>query len=59
MIALRNIYSALEPGGRAVIYVPQGPGLYSSLDEVLGHRCRYTPEMLRAELESTGFAFNR
>ena len=26
MIALRNLYSALEPGGRAVIYVPQGPG---------------------------------
>jgi glycosyltransferase involved in cell wall biosynthesis len=55
MIALRNLFTALEPGGRAVIYVPQGPGLYSSLDEVLGHRCRYTPEMLRGELESAGF----
>jgi hypothetical protein len=27
----------------------------SSLDEVLGHRCRYSREMLAEELRSTGF----
>ena len=54
--ALRNMRSALEPGGKLLLYVPQGPGLYSSLDEVLGHRCRYTREELRRELEETGFA---
>jgi len=55
LVALRNMNSALEEGGRALIYVPQGPWLYSSLDTVLGHRCRYTPEALRQELEATGF----
>jgi hypothetical protein len=35
--------------------VPRGPGLYSRLDEVLGHRCRYTTTMLRDELASAGF----
>lgn len=55
LIALRNMNSALQMGGRALIYVPQGPWLYSSLDVALGHRCRYTPDALRRELEATGF----
>jgi len=55
LAALDNIHRALEPGGRLVLYVPQGPKLYSSLDEVLGHRCRYTKAGLTAELESKGF----
>ena len=55
LIALRNMYSALAPGGRVVLYVPQGTGLYSSLDEVLGHRCRYEKPLLAEELRSTGF----
>ncbi len=56
--SLRNIYSSLEPGGRLVLYVPQGQHLYSSLDEVLGHRCRYDREMLARELRETGFEVN-
>jgi hypothetical protein len=46
---------ALETGGRLVLYVPQGPDLYSSLDEVLGHRCRYTKDAVRSELEQAGY----
>jgi|CXWL01.1.fsa_nt_gi 2-polyprenyl-3-methyl-5-hydroxy-6-metoxy-1,4-benzoquinol methylase len=53
-VAMRNLASALAPGGRLLLYVPQGPGLYSSLDEVLGHRCRYTAAMLRGEIEAAG-----
>jgi glycosyltransferase involved in cell wall biosynthesis/phospholipid N-methyltransferase len=53
--SLRNIRTALAPGGRAILYVPQGQRLYSSLDEVLGHRCRYEREQLAAELAETGF----
>jgi glycosyltransferase involved in cell wall biosynthesis len=55
LLALRNMRSALRPGGRLVLYVPQGPGLYSTLDEVLGHRCRYRKEGLAGELRATGF----
>src|SRR6202046_1167699 len=35
--ALRNIYNALETGGRAIILVPNNPKLFGPLDEVLGH----------------------
>jgi glycosyltransferase involved in cell wall biosynthesis len=55
MAALRNMSAALRPGGRLVLYVPQGNALYSSLDEVLGHRCRYEKTMLSEELAATGF----
>ncbi len=55
LMALRNMSSALAPGGRVVLYVPQGQRLYSTLDEVLGHRCRYSKEMLADELRETGF----
>ena len=48
-----------RPGGRVVLYVPQGQHLYSSLDEVLGHRCRYSREMLAEELKATGFELER
>jgi SAM-dependent methyltransferase len=53
--SLRNIREALAPGGKLVLYVPQGQRLYSSLDEVLGHRCRYSRESLEKELRETGF----
>ena len=52
--ALRNMRAALQPGGRVVLYVPQGQGLYSTLDEALQHRCRYGPAMLLGELERAG-----
>jgi glycosyltransferase involved in cell wall biosynthesis len=55
LLALRNMHNVLAPGGRLVLYVPAGQKLYSSLDEVLGHRVRYSQEMLREELQKTGF----
>lgn len=63
--ALRNLRSILEVGGRAVLYVPAGQWLYSSLDESLEHRCRYDANMLTKELQASGFelehlqSFNR
>jgi glycosyltransferase involved in cell wall biosynthesis len=53
--ALHNLSTALAPGGRAVILVPGHPGIYGSLDEVLGHRERYTPAKLRTSMETAGF----
>jgi len=44
--ALVNLRAALEDGGRAIILVPCGPGLYGTLDEVLGHQRRYTRKSL-------------
>jgi len=52
--ALDHMAHALAPGGRLVLYVPQGQGLYGTLDEVLGHRCRYDPGMLGRELTAAG-----
>jgi len=53
--ALRNVWAALENGGRAIVLVPCGPGLYGSLDEVLGHCRRYTPDQLAAAAREAGF----
>jgi len=53
--SLRNIFSALEPGGRAIVLVPRGQWLYSSLDAALGHVKRYSPRQLSAAMEEAGF----
>jgi SAM-dependent methyltransferase len=52
---LRNILRVLSDGGRAIILVPCGPGLYGTLDEVLGHRRRYTEEQLVGVAQEAGF----
>ncbi len=57
--SLRNIYSALEPGGRAIILVPQGQWLYGSLDRVLDHQIRYSKKLLRQRSEDAGFSVER
>jgi glycosyltransferase involved in cell wall biosynthesis len=53
--ALKNVYAALANGGRAIILVPQHPGIYGTLDEVLNHRERYTREKLIASITQAGF----
>ena len=53
-LAIRNIRSALEPGGRAIILVPQGPRLFGTLDVALGHERRYTRATLARALEAEG-----
>src|ERR1700719_902769 len=53
--ALLNIRSVLDAGGRAIILVPCGPGLYGTLDEVLGHQRRYTRESLEKLVTNAGF----
>ncbi len=46
---------ALEPGGHAIILVPQHPWLYAPTDRTLGHERRYTAEDLHRKLERAGF----
>jgi 2-polyprenyl-3-methyl-5-hydroxy-6-metoxy-1,4-benzoquinol methylase len=55
VLALRNILNTLDNHGRAIILVPQGPGLYGSLDEVLGHCRRYTEQHLSHVAQQAGF----
>jgi len=63
--ALRNLCSALQPGGRVIIVVPQHPALFGTLDEALEHRERYVADGLQHTLEGAGlyvekvFDFNR
>ena len=53
--ALRNVHETLTQGGTAIVLVPYGPGLYGSLDEVLGHCRRYTEEQLGEVSQQAGF----
>lgn len=59
MQGLRNIWSVLEPGGHAIVLVPNDPGLYGTLDHVLGHERRYREQELRSKLEAAGFRVER
>jgi glycosyltransferase involved in cell wall biosynthesis len=54
-VALANMASALKKGDRLLLYVPQSQGLFSSLDEILSHRCRYSKKGLSIELARAGF----
>ena len=59
LAGLRHIFSALEPGGRAIVLVPQDQSIYGTLDKVLGHFRRYSEAELRARMEATGFRVER
>jgi glycosyltransferase involved in cell wall biosynthesis len=54
--ALRNIYSALKPGGRVVVLVPQGVGAFGTLDQLLGHLRRYARPELEQKMTAAGFS---
>ncbi len=53
--ALRNILDSLAPGGRAILLVPEGMGLYGELDRVLGHQRRYARDGFSALVREAGF----
>jgi glycosyltransferase involved in cell wall biosynthesis len=47
--------SALLPGGKLILLVPQGPGLLGSLDRTLGQKRRFRRQELEAMLTGNGF----
>jgi len=57
--ALENIRRVLAANGRAVVLVPHGPQIHGTLDEVLGHRRRYTPESLQQLADQAGSLCSR
>jgi len=62
---LLNIRTVLEPGGRLILLVPNGPAAFGTLDTALGHFRRYTREGLATLLANAGYeletmlSFNR
>ena len=59
MQGLRNIYSALKPGGRAIVLVPHGQEIFGTLDVALGHYRRYSHQELQSKMEQAGFRVDR
>ena len=39
---LASLATCLTPGGAVIVLVPQGKGLYGSLDRAMGHRRRFS-----------------
>ena len=54
-VALKNLFNALAPGGRAIVLVPNHPGLFGTLDTVLEHHLRYSREGLHKVMTEAGF----
>ena len=58
-VVLQSLSCCLKPGGALVVLVPQGPGLFSSLDRGMGHKRRFKASDLRGMLEKSGFQVER
>jgi glycosyltransferase involved in cell wall biosynthesis len=52
---LASLRTSLSPGGVVVVLVPQGKGLFGTLDRAMGNRRRFSAAELRATLEGLGF----
>ena len=48
--AIKNLVSALRPGGHLLLLVPAHESLYSSMDQMAGHHRRYSASMLKRRL---------
>jgi SAM-dependent methyltransferase len=55
LAGLRNLYSTLRTNGCAIVLVPQGQGVFGTLDEALGHFRRYSAGELASKMKATGF----
>jgi SAM-dependent methyltransferase len=55
-MAIRQIRQKLKPGGGFLLYVPAFQCLWSSLDDQVCHRRRYTKTTLRGLVQRAGFS---
>ncbi len=51
--------SRLNPGGSVVVLVPQGPGLYGSVDRALGHKRRFSQADIAGLFAAEGLTLER
>ncbi len=58
-LALKNISSLLSKNGKAIVLVPRGQWLFGTLDQVLGHKRRYSEAMLKQLAEKNGFTIEK
>jgi glycosyltransferase involved in cell wall biosynthesis len=54
-VVLSALRGCLRIGGDLVVLVPQGPGLFGSLDTAMGHKRRFSSAEIRELLERAGF----
>lgn len=54
-LVMRNVHGALRPGGTFVITVPQYQWMWSTLDELVYHKRRYSRDEMVARLKRSGF----
>ncbi len=58
-LALRNMHSALESGGRVVVVAAQYPKLCGTLDKILRRHRRYTRSAMETLLTDAGFRIEK
>jgi len=56
---LDNLRKTLKSGGRLIVLVPQGPGLYGTLDRTMGHQRRFSRGAALQLLKQTGFTIEQ
>ena len=54
VLVLRDTSRAIRPGGSIVVTVPAHQALWTSVDDISGHKRRYDARMLRAAIERAG-----
>ena len=59
VLALKECFRVLEPGGVLILSVPALRGLWGPHDEALMHFRRYTAREVRKKLENAGFEIHR
>jgi len=56
---VEELRDTLRPEGDLVILVPQGPSLFGTIDQTLGHKRRFSATELRKMVESAGLHVER
>ena len=55
ILALKNTFHLLRPGGKLILIVPAHQQLYGQIDRSIGHYRRYTKTSMKFTVEQAGF----